>query len=141
MEFLGTGVMLIIFFSCFYTKQSVSASGGYVGAVVTLLINSLGPYTGGSMNPVRTLGPFMFANNYNPLNKETQPFTVYYLSTFLGGIAGWALCRYVIFIDIIKANEAKEKMIAKAINKNSVYPESTEREHMKGPNTKNSLES
>lgn len=107
MEFFATFIMFCVIFMCVFTNQSMTAVAVFVAATVIFLINAIGPFTGGSMNPARTLGPFMFSNNFKPYDSKTQPTLVFYVSTFAGGIMGWAICRFVIFAEQVKEEAAK----------------------------------
>ena len=83
----------------------------YVGCTLMAFINSIGPFTGASLNPARTFGPFLFANGFVPFDSIIQPFTVYYLGPILGGITGGFLSKFIIH------NETTlEKMVAKKGN-------------------------
>lgn len=62
-------------------------------------INGIGPFTGASLNPARTLGPFMFCNGFVPIDSKLQPFLVYYLAPILGGIVGGTLTKFVTHSD------------------------------------------
>jgi aquaporin NIP len=59
-------------------------AGIAVGATVMLNILVAGPSTGGSMNPVRTLGPAVASGNYRSL-------WVYLVAPTLGAISGAAV--------------------------------------------------
>ncbi|KAL6642831.1 hypothetical protein ACP70R_021012 [Stipagrostis hirtigluma subsp. patula] len=63
------------------TRAVGELAGIAVGAAVTLNILVAGPTTGGSMNPVRTLGPAVAAGNYRQL-------WIYLLAPTLGAVAG-----------------------------------------------------
>ncbi|XP_062201618.1 aquaporin NIP3-1-like [Phragmites australis] len=63
------------------TRAVGELAGIAVGAAVALNILVAGPTTGGSMNPVRTLGPAVAAGNYRQL-------WIYLLAPTLGAVAG-----------------------------------------------------
>lgn len=63
------------------TRKVGELAGIAVGAAVTLNILVAGPTTGGSMNPVRTLGPAVAAGNYRQL-------WIYLLAPTLGALTG-----------------------------------------------------
>lgn len=63
------------------TRAVGELAGIAVGAAVTLNILVAGPTTGGSMNPVRTLGPAVAAGNYRQL-------WIYLLAPTLGALTG-----------------------------------------------------
>ncbi|KAI5656310.1 hypothetical protein M9H77_25103 [Catharanthus roseus] len=66
------------------TRAVGELAGIAVGATVMLNILIAGPSTGGSMNPIRTLGPAVSAGNY-------MAIWVYLLAPVLGGLAGAAI--------------------------------------------------
>ncbi|KAL9323228.1 hypothetical protein ACSQ67_011281 [Phaseolus vulgaris] len=63
------------------TRAVGELAGIAVGATVMLNILIAGPVSGGSMNPVRTLGPAIAANNYKAI-------WVYLVAPVLGALAG-----------------------------------------------------
>ncbi|KOM44660.1 hypothetical protein LR48_Vigan05g226500 [Vigna angularis] len=63
------------------TRAVGELAGIAVGATVMLNILIAGPVSGGSMNPVRTLGPAIAANNYKAI-------WVYLIAPVLGALAG-----------------------------------------------------
>ncbi|XP_031267016.1 aquaporin NIP6-1-like [Pistacia vera] len=63
------------------TRAVGELAGIAVGATVTVNILIAGPSTGGSMNPVRTLGPAIAANNYKAI-------WVYLIAPILGALCG-----------------------------------------------------
>ncbi|XP_061343274.1 aquaporin NIP6-1 [Gastrolobium bilobum] len=63
------------------TRAVGELAGIAVGATVMLNILIAGPVTGGSMNPVRTLGPAIAANNYKAI-------WVYLVAPVLGALGG-----------------------------------------------------
>ncbi|KAK1262623.1 Aquaporin NIP3-1 [Acorus gramineus] len=66
------------------TRAVGELAGLAVGATVMLNILIAGPLTGGSMNPVRTLGPAIAAGNYKKI-------WLYLLAPTAGGITGAAI--------------------------------------------------
>ena len=94
------------------TKQNEIVIGGYVGIVLMSFINSIGNLTGASLNPARTFGPYMFYNNFIPINQVEQPILVYYVAPILGGVASGFLSKYVIHSDdVLEQNYAKAKTV------------------------------
>ncbi|XP_021771367.1 aquaporin NIP6-1-like [Chenopodium quinoa] len=63
------------------TRAVGELAGIAVGATVMLNILIAGPTTGGSMNPVRTLGPAIAANNYKGI-------WIYFTAPILGALCG-----------------------------------------------------
>ncbi|KAL5230949.1 hypothetical protein ABZP36_029725 [Zizania latifolia] len=81
-EFIITFNLLFVATAVATDSRAVGELAGVaVGAAVTLNILVAGPTTGGSMNPVRTLGPAVAAGNYRQL-------WIYLLAPTLGAIAG-----------------------------------------------------
>ncbi|CAM0958550.1 unnamed protein product [Alopecurus aequalis] len=66
------------------TRAVGELAGIAVGAAVTLNILVAGPMTGGSMNPVRTLGPAVATGNYRQL-------WIYLVAPTLGAVTGAAV--------------------------------------------------
>jgi len=81
-EFIITFNLLFVVTAVATDTRAVGELAGIaVGAAVTLNILVAGPTTGGSMNPVRTLGPAVAAGNYRQL-------WIYLLAPTLGALAG-----------------------------------------------------
>uniref|UniRef100_J3N425 Aquaporin n=1 Tax=Oryza brachyantha TaxID=4533 RepID=J3N425_ORYBR len=81
-EFIITFNLLFVVTAVATDTRAVGELAGIaVGATVTLNILIAGPTTGGSMNPVRTLGPAVAAGNYRQL-------WIYLIAPTLGAIAG-----------------------------------------------------
>ncbi|XP_022969785.1 probable aquaporin NIP5-1 [Cucurbita maxima] len=82
LEFLITFNLLFVVTAVTTDTRVVRELAGIsVGATVMLNILIAGSSTGGSMNPVRTLGPAVAAGNY-------QELWVYMVAPILGGIVG-----------------------------------------------------
>ncbi|KAJ6830280.1 putative aquaporin NIP5-1 [Iris pallida] len=74
------------------TRAVGELAGLAVGATVMLNILIAGPLTGGSMNPVRTLGPAVAAGNYKKI-------WIYLVAPTMGGIVGSAVYTSVKLTD------------------------------------------
>ena len=61
-----------------------------------------GPYTGASMNPARSFGPFLALNNL-------QPFWMYVVGPAIGGIVAGVLQAYVIEEPKLAENKTIDK--------------------------------
>ncbi|KAL3633087.1 Aquaporin NIP6-1 [Castilleja foliolosa] len=82
LEFIITfNLMFVVTAVATDTRAVGELAGIAVGATVMLNILIAGPITGASMNPVRTLGPAIAANNYKAI-------WVYLTAPFLGALAG-----------------------------------------------------
>lgn len=85
LEFLITFNLLFVVTAVATDTRAVGELAGIaVGATVMLNILVAGPSSGGSMNPVRTLGPAVAAGNYKSI-------WIYLLAPTLGAIAGAAI--------------------------------------------------
>ncbi|XP_044495020.1 aquaporin NIP6-1-like [Mangifera indica] len=82
LEFIiGFNLMFVVTAVATDTRAVGELAGIAVGATVALNILIAGPSTGGSMNPVRTLGPAVAANNYKAI-------WVYLTAPILGALCG-----------------------------------------------------
>ncbi|KAL5722065.1 putative aquaporin NIP5-1 [Ranunculus cassubicifolius] len=82
LEFIITFQLLFVVTAVATDTRAVGELAGIaVGATVMVNILIAGPSTGGSMNPVRTLGPGIAANNYDTL-------WLYLVAPTLGALAG-----------------------------------------------------
>ncbi|KAJ3684489.1 hypothetical protein LUZ61_013653 [Rhynchospora tenuis] len=82
LEFLITFILLFVITSlAFDIKANRKLTGIAIGGTVFLNILIAGPSTGGSMNPVRTLGPAIAKGNY-------EKIWIYFLAPVTGAIAG-----------------------------------------------------
>ncbi|KHN22407.1 Aquaporin NIP6-1 [Glycine soja] len=82
LEFIiGFNLMFVVTAVATDTRAVGELAGIAVGATVMLNILIAGPVSGGSMNPVRTLGPAVAANNYKAI-------WVYLVAPILGALAG-----------------------------------------------------
>ncbi|CAN4077441.1 unnamed protein product [Withania somnifera] len=85
LEFLITFNLLFVVTAVATDTRAVGELAGIaVGATVMLNILVAGPSSGGSMNPVRTLGPAVAAGNYKSL-------WIYLVAPTLGALAGAAV--------------------------------------------------
>ncbi|KAI3450946.1 hypothetical protein Pfo_007611 [Paulownia fortunei] len=85
LEFLITFNLLFVVTAVATDTRAVGELAGIaVGATVMLNILVAGPSSGGSMNPVRTLGPAVAAGNYKSI-------WIYLVAPTLGAVAGAAI--------------------------------------------------
>ncbi|KZV16848.1 hypothetical protein F511_39079 [Dorcoceras hygrometricum] len=85
LEFLITFNLLFVVTAVATDTRAVGELAGIaVGATVLLNILVAGPSSGGSMNPVRTLGPAVAAGNYKSI-------WIYLVAPTLGAVAGAAI--------------------------------------------------
>ena len=96
LEYIATFTLVMLIFTGIRTKQKEQMIACYVGATLMAFINAMGPFTGASLNPARTFGPFLFCNGFMPFDSIIQPFAVYYLAPILGGITGGFLSKFII---------------------------------------------
>lgn len=89
LEFLITfNLMFVVTAVATDTRAVGELAGIAVGATVMLNILVAGPSSGGSMNPVRTLGPAVAAGNYKAV-------WIYLVAPTLGALAGAAIYKLV----------------------------------------------
>lgn len=89
LEFIITFNLLFVVTAVATDTRAVGELAGIaVGATVMLNILIAGPSSGGSMNPVRTLGPAVAAGNYTGI-------WIYLVAPTLGAIAGAAIYTFV----------------------------------------------
>ncbi|KAJ4979134.1 hypothetical protein NE237_009914 [Protea cynaroides] len=82
LEFIITFILLFVVTAVATDTRAVGELAGIaVGATVLLNILIAGPSSGGSMNPVRTLGPAVAAGNYRDI-------WIYLIAPTLGALAG-----------------------------------------------------
>ncbi|KQJ97400.1 aquaporin NIP3-1 [Brachypodium distachyon] len=99
-EFIITFNLLFVVTAVATDTRAVGELAGIaVGAAVTLNILIAGPTTGGSMNPVRTLGPAVAAGNYRQL-------WIYLVAPTLGAVAGAGVYTAVKLRDVDGGGEA-----------------------------------
>lgn len=93
-EFIITFNLLFVVTAVATDTRAVGELAGIaVGAAVTLNILVAGPTTGGSMNPVRTLGPAVAAGNYRQL-------WIYLVAPTLGAVCGAGVYKLVKLRDV-----------------------------------------
>ncbi|MQL72307.1 hypothetical protein Taro_004656 [Colocasia esculenta] len=84
LEFVTTFILMFVIVAVATDTRAVGELAGIaVGATVILDIMVAGPGSGGSMNPVRTLGPAIASNNYKQL-------WIYIVAPITGAITGAA---------------------------------------------------
>ncbi|GFP90944.1 probable aquaporin nip5-1 [Phtheirospermum japonicum] len=89
LEFLITFKLLFVITAVATDTRAVGELAGIaIGGTVMLNILVAGPSSGGSMNPVRTLGPAIAAGNYKSI-------WIYIVAPTLGAIAGVAIYRMI----------------------------------------------
>jgi len=74
---------------CAVAGKAGNLAGLAIGITLTLSILVAGPLTGGSLNPARTIGPALAAQNYADI-------WVYLVGTPVGGIAAALIYRFVL---------------------------------------------
>ncbi|KAI8522703.1 hypothetical protein RHMOL_Rhmol13G0017200 [Rhododendron molle] len=82
LEFIITFILLFVITAVATDTRAVGELAGIaIGATILLNILVAGPSTGGSMNPVRTLGPAIATGNYKSI-------WIYMVAPTLGALAG-----------------------------------------------------
>ncbi len=104
-EALGTA--LLVFFIFALTDTANPASSGdatgalFIGLAVAIIMATLSPFTGASLNPARDFGPRLFAYlaGWGAIaipGPHSGFFLVYILAPLLGGLAGSTLYQHVV---------------------------------------------
>jgi MIP family channel proteins len=91
-EAVLTFFLVAAVFTCGIYNRFGNAVGLAIGFVLTADILCGGPYTGASMNPARSFGPFLVLNNL-------APFWLYVVGPAIGGVVAGILLAYVIGSD------------------------------------------
>ncbi|WVZ00490.1 hypothetical protein V8G54_026559 [Vigna mungo] len=98
LEFIITFNLMFVVTAVATDPKAVGKLAGIaVGGTVMLNILIAGPISGGSMNPVRTLGPAIVTNNYKAI-------WIYMIAPVLGALAG--ACTYTV-VKLPKEGESK----------------------------------
>ena len=127
LEFIATGTLVLVIFTGIRTKRNEQIIGLYVGATLMSFINCIGGLTGASLNPARTLGPWMWRNNFVPFDFDKQNVVVYYVAPLLGGVISGFISKSIIHSDDVmeeiqgtktKPQEELEKPLAKEASVN-----------------------
>lgn len=101
MEFFATFMLITAIHFCVRNNISLPVTAALVGTVVIADISAIGPFTGASMNPARTFGPYLIHTG-TLLDSKFQPIQVYYLPQLLAGVVGGLLNKYVTYSDMLK---------------------------------------
>mmetsp|Transcript_6022 Transcript_6022/g.12204 ORF Transcript_6022/g.12204 Transcript_6022/m.12204 type:complete len:251 (+) Transcript_6022:106-858(+) len=101
-EFMATLILGLVFMAVRDEKRSQAGNAGplAIGFAYTIGMFATGPFTGGSMNPARTLGPALAFGNFHHIG-------VYMFATFLGGMAAAFL--YKVALGDAEDGEPEEK--------------------------------
>jgi MIP family channel proteins len=89
LEAILTFFLVSTFYSCCIYNRFGNAVGLAIGFVLTADILFGGPYTGASMNPARSFGPFLAVDNL-------KPFWMYLVGPAIGGIVAGIVQAYII---------------------------------------------
>jgi aquaporin Z len=90
-ETSATFVLVLTMFFNIKTKKGSTISGLFSSLIVLMSILSIGPVTGGSLNPARSLGPSIIDGNF-----LFYGFWIYLTAPFLGGLLGAVYFEYVL---------------------------------------------
>ena len=94
-EFFGTFLLLLTIMATVIDKRAPKGRAGLlIGLEVGCEIMVIGPISNGSINPVRTLGPYIATTIFGG-NAPWQEYWIYVVGPILGGIAGCAVYEYV----------------------------------------------
>ena len=90
-EALGTFLLVFVIMAVAVDERAPSGWAGFlIGLAVATEIMLIGPFTGGSVNPARSFGPYL-VNQLFGGSTPWSDFYVYIVGPLLGGVAG-ALC-------------------------------------------------
>ncbi|CAB4305059.1 unnamed protein product [Prunus armeniaca] len=103
LEFIVTFILMFTIIGV-ATDTRREMAGVAIGATVLVNILVAGPTTGGSMNPIRTLGPAVAAGNYRGL-------WIYLVAPTLGALAGAAAYTTVKLPDNIPSNQVADELV------------------------------
>mmetsp|Transcript_54384 Transcript_54384/g.88055 ORF Transcript_54384/g.88055 Transcript_54384/m.88055 type:complete len:256 (+) Transcript_54384:44-811(+) len=95
LEFISTLILGLVTFATVVDRERNMADNAAplaVGLAYTVGMFAEGPYTGGSMNPARTLGPAIAFGDLSHV-------WYYFLATFLGGITSGFLYKYALGVE------------------------------------------
>lgn len=115
-EFFATFFLVLAVFTGIRTGKTEYHIGTMVGLVVAADINSVGVFTGASMNPARTLGPALFDNDDEGFFR--RGWWIYYAATILGGIVAAGFSQFLLHPK--KTGGEKEKIEKKLDLSNSL---------------------
>lgn len=93
-EFIATFILGFVVFYTAIKNFNIYFIAVLVPVTVAFLMNSLGPFTGVSMNPARTFGPALFDVGGGG-GFFRRGWWIYYTATVIGGILGGALARFL----------------------------------------------
>jgi glycerol uptake facilitator protein len=89
-EGLGTAVLLFVIFGVVDRRAAEGWAGLVIGLIVAALVLTLGPVTGGAINPARAFGPLVVLTAAGPVHNWLQ-WLVYAASELAGaGLAAYA---------------------------------------------------
>lgn len=94
-EFFATFILVFGVYVGIRTKQSEKIIGLWVGCALMMAINSIGPMTGASLNPARTIGPAIASYGW----MTQRGAWLYYLGPTLGAILAGVLVKFVFYDD------------------------------------------
>jgi glycerol uptake facilitator protein len=89
-EAVGTAILVFTIFGVFDGRANAGFGGIMVGVVVFAIIIVVGPITGASLNPARSIGPTLIDQILNTKGAATElgQLIVYLVGPILGGLVG-----------------------------------------------------
>jgi MIP family channel proteins len=90
LEFIATFFLVSTVMNAAVSGKAGHMAGLAIGMTLTFMILFIGPLTGGSLNPARTLGPAVALGSAYPWTD----IWVYFVGPILGGLAAGALYRW-----------------------------------------------
>jgi len=104
MEFTATFFLVLAVYTGIRTKRSEIVIGTWVGGILLCMIQVIGPRTGASLNPCRTLGPALFSGAFT----RHKGNWLYYAGPLAGGAAAGLLSTFVFHSGNKGQQEVKE---------------------------------
>lgn len=94
-EFLGTMFLVLIIMAVAVDKKAEPRVGGIVvGSTIAAVIAVLGAFTGASINPARTFGPYLMDSLLGGSNLWVY-FPIYVVGPILGGVVAALIYSYI----------------------------------------------
>lgn len=103
LEFICTFALVYVFFATTVDKAGSAKNAAPLGIGLAVMtgVFAEGPFTGGSMNPARSIGPAFAFWNF-------QDVWVHVIATTLGGVSAGCLYNF-IFLDDVQPHNDKER--------------------------------
>lgn len=105
LEFVATFFFVFtIYGTAVHFQASPAVCGAVIGGFLALAIVTIGPLTGAALNPVRTFGPALYADNF-----DYRGWWIYYVAPAVGGALGPVIFKAIF--DGVGVDEEKGEKI------------------------------